>query len=274
MATTYQGSMQTSITRERSLRVWVGTENDLHRLLQHVMSALNDQRQAALQTANDTKARLLDEGLDEAFAEAKAGRLRARARQDFTERATATDARTKVQRTGLLSEVVAATSSKDMSDLSLTFPQSVISQPRCVWLFFSRGNGLHVRVDADEQVWANAMLAETIREAQRNTPWWAAVFAPLGRALLSMVLQVSLFLFTFSVERGLRLSIGLKFFIAAGLAVPITFILTYRSVLNRILPRFEVLPVGTRATGTIRALALGGLILTALVSALVPFLIR
>ena len=128
---------------------------------------LDDEEAQALQDVENTKTRRLADGLSEAVAESVAKDGRQRVHQDFTERATITDAHTDVRRTGTLSEVVGAVSQKDLRDLTLTYP-GLSRRSRECRLVFSRRDGLWARIEADEPVWARQMLAQTLTEAKRN----------------------------------------------------------------------------------------------------------
>ena len=111
-------------------------------------------------------------------------------------------------------------------------------------------------IEGDDAVWVAGMAHAVQQYLNRRKPWWAWLHSPWGFAALLYLILGTLCAITFPAVPSLK---NLDRPIATAIVVGISLVLFFAATalvnpwtLNRLLPRFEILPDGQTPTGTKR----------------------
>lgn len=234
--------------------IWAGTKADLLDLLARVETGFRDQRLAELREIEDKKARDRAEGYSEDLAEEYAARARKRHEENWRSYAVAVVRRSGEEVTGTLADVLAALPGSDISELRVYYP-SATYEDRKVSLSFTPGLGLLGKVRGDDQTWMHGMVSALRTEAARRCPRYGLAHKPWPNFALYLGLVGALLLLLTALGSRLRPPEADRVISTLVISLVSTVLassLMTQWVLQRVLPRFEVLEPGAKPSGNAR----------------------
>lgn len=236
---------------------WSGTQRDLMSLTEMVQRAFQDERDSAQRDRDAKRADLLSQNLSQELVDSLYP-----SSIDLQTDAWQVQANYFVLRSGEtghgpLDEVLATIALQDLKRVYIRYPGLGSGSSRSVELWFTRErSGTWCEIEGDDAVWVAGMAHAVQQYLNRRKPWWAWLHSPPGFVALFYLILGTFFAITFPAVPSLKnfdrpiaivTVVGISlvlFFAAMALVNPWT--------LNRLLPRFEILPDGQTPTGTKR----------------------
>lgn len=255
---------------------WAGTQQDLMSLLEMVQKAFQGAREAAKGKLDEQRAELESHEFSSSAVENMLAQQVEADRQDWCLQASYFALRGGEKGRGPLDEVLATTVLSDLELLYIRYPGLGGASGRVVELWFTR-TGTRCEVEGDDAVWVDSMARKVQQHFNRRRPWWAWFHSPFGFIVRFDLVFAALFALAYPAvlslkneDRPTSYAIAIAIAIAATLMLA-TFGLVNSRVLNRLLPRFEILPDGVPATGTHRLKWVVTLVLGAALPAVVAW---
>jgi hypothetical protein len=249
---------------------WAGTQQDLMSLVEMVQKAFQEAREAAKGKLDEQRAELESHDFSPSAVENMLKSQVEADRQSWRPQASYFALHGGEHGSGPLDEVLATTVLSDLERLYIRYPGLWAPSERVVQLWFTR-TGTWCEVEGEDAVWVASMAHSVQQHFNRRRPRWAWLHSQLGFFVRFYFVLAALFAFIYPAVRSLKIEDRPT---AYAIATAITGILTLATLglvnsraLNRLLPRFEILPDGKTATGTRRlawfvTLVLGGALST------------
>lgn len=255
---------------------WAGPQQDLMSLVEMVQKAFQEEREAAKGKLDEQRAELESHDFSPSAVENMLKYQVEAYRQNWRPEASYFALRGGEKGSGPLEEVLATTVLSDLERLYIRYPGWGSASGRVVQLWFTR-TGTWCEVEGDDAVWVASMAHSVQQHFNRRRPWWAWLHGRLGFIVRFYFVFAALFAFIFPAvpslkneDRPTAYAIATAI---AGILVLATFGLVNSRALNRLLPRFEILPDGKTATGTRRLVWVVTLVLGAALSTYVAWYI-
>jgi hypothetical protein len=234
---------------------WVGTQQDLMSLVEMVQKAFQEAREAAKRELDKQRAEL-ESDLSPSHVENLLRYQVEAYHQNWRPEASYFALRGGEKGSGPLDEVLATTVLSDLERLYIRYPRLGSASEREVQLWFTR-TGTWCEVEGDDAVWVASMAHSVQQHFNRRRPSWAWLHSRfLGFTVRFYFVFAALFAFIFPALPSLKnVDLPTAYAIStaiAGILALATFGLVNSRALNRLLPRFEILPDGKTATGTRR----------------------
>jgi hypothetical protein len=169
---------------------------------------------------------------------------------------------------GSAGEVLGHGKDADFDRLTLYYPANWSGTER-LSLTFSRANGLVAHFHGRRRVWVETLRQVITKEAQLSRPSWHWMYSGGRSYALSFTFNLVVFIASLRmihlIPATSQLHSAPQAWIAAGISVTSTVALLNVATLDKLLPRFELVPSGEKPTGTRRLRAVGGLLAAAFV---------
>jgi hypothetical protein len=241
---------------------WAGTQQDLMSLVEMVQKAFQEAREAAKRKLDEQRAELESHDFSPSAVENMLKYQVEADRETWRVKASYFALRGGENGNGPLDEVLATTVLSDLERIYIRYPGWGAASERVVQLWFTR-TGTWCEVEGDDAVWVAGMAHSVQQHFNRSRPQWAWLHSPLGFIVRFYSVLAALLFFIYPALPSLKNAVSsLKiedrptaYAIAtaiAGILTLATFGLVNNRAMNRLLPRFEILPDGKTATGTRR----------------------
>jgi hypothetical protein len=236
---------------------WSGTQRDLLSLIEMVERAFQDVRASAQSERDAKRAELLSQNLALEVVDRLYPASIDADTNTWEVQASFFVLRSGEAGSGPLNELLASVSPRDLNRLYINYPSSGSGSSRSVQLWFTSGlGGTWCEVRGEDAVWVAAMAQTVQQHLNIRKPWWAWIHRRLGWvALMYFTSWTFLAVILPALPSLKKLDRLIATEIAVGLAVLVVggaMALVNPWTLNRLLPRFELLPDGQAPTGTKR----------------------
>lgn len=248
---------------------WAGTQQDLMSLVEMVQKAFQEAREAVERSLDEQRARIESLApLPSAVENMLKDQVEA-SRRNWRPEASYFVMRGGEKGSGPLDEVLATIVLSDLERLYIRYPALGSGSGRVVQLWFTR-TGTWCEVEGDDAVWVASMAHSVQQHFNRRRPWWAWLHSRFGFIVCFYLVLAGLFALIYPAVPSLKTEDRpTAYAIATAIAITLmlaAFGLVNSRVLNRLLPRFEILPDGKTATGTRRLVWVVTLVLGAVLS--------
>jgi hypothetical protein len=240
-----------------SVLAWSGTQRDLMSLIEMVQRAFQDERDSAQRDRDAKRAELLSQNMSQEFVDSLYPPSIDAQTDAWQVQANYFVLRSGETGHGPLAEVLATIALQDLKRVYIRYPGLGSGSSRSVQLWFTRErSGTWCEIEGDDAVWV-AGMAQTVKQyLDRRKPWWAWLHSSWGFAALYLLILGIFFAITLPLLPSLK---SLDRLTVIAIAVGIALVLCCSAMalanpwsLNRLLPRFEILPDGQTPTGTKR----------------------
>jgi len=222
-------------------------------LTEMVQRAFQDERDSAQRDRDAQRADLLSQSLSQEFVDS----LYPLQTDAWQVQAHYSVLRSGEKGHGPLDEVLATIALQDLKRVYIRYPDFGSGSSRSVQLWFTReGGGTWCEIEGDDAVWVAGMAHAVQQYLNRRKPWWAWLHSPAGLVVTLYLVLGTIFVITSPAVPSLKnFDRPIALAIAAGMSLVVVLAamaLVNRRTLNRLLPRFEILPDGQTPTGTKR----------------------
>jgi hypothetical protein len=236
---------------------WSGTQRDLMSLIEMVQRAFQDERDSAQRDRGAKRSDLLSQNLSQEVVDSLYPSSIDAQTDAWQVQANYFVLRSGETGHGPLDEVLATIALQDLKRVYIRYPGLGSGSSRSVQLWFTRERSCTwCEIEGDDAVWVAGMAHAVQQYLNRRKPWWAWLHSPWGFAALLYLILGTLCAITFPAVPSLK---NLDRPIATAIVVGISLVLFFAATalvnpwtLNRLLPRFEILPDGQTPTGTKR----------------------